>query len=478
MFSNQILHKKRTHVMDYYAIEADFTLNLGNINNPIQPTTNTSAYTNRPTGSLESDNNYFTDITAPAMPNINIVYRDQFKGHEYAVFYSLGIMQAAPDVTFPRGLAVIDYGNLAVGEVSAKLNVLGTTPGPVTDYTYESNVAIRTEYFIGNTIGASYKIIEILSASLGFRFIYGMGRQTINVKNATILHENQTDPFGLLPEENLFINNSDWDIDTKYSGFGYGIIAGLHFQPMKNLDVGLRYEYYFPMILTKTTNKFEVPAIIEETGMLNIFKDGKANPDFNGGTGYSAGNGEKEFKGTYPQSVSVGVAYSLFNWLKAMASGDIYLRQQVDLDGREKDFGIAYRAGGALEFFLNNDIKLSAGYSYYNPGIKNEKRNEVDPLLISHTIGTGFGFKVNNELDLNLGAFYTIYQNATVNEVIHTLSTINVLGGVITGTADTTHYIKKELAEETFVIAFGATYRYDFKTTPKEEKAPLLNQKI
>ncbi len=57
MFSNQTLHKKRTHVMDYYAIEADFTLNIGNIDNPVQPTTNSSAYTNRPTGSLESDNN-------------------------------------------------------------------------------------------------------------------------------------------------------------------------------------------------------------------------------------------------------------------------------------------------------------------------------------------------------------------------------------------------------------------------------------
>ncbi len=31
-------------------------------------------------------------------------------------------MQAAPDVTFSRGLGIIDFGNLAVGEVLAKLN--------------------------------------------------------------------------------------------------------------------------------------------------------------------------------------------------------------------------------------------------------------------------------------------------------------------------------------------------------------------
>ncbi|MEW6527998.1 MAG: hypothetical protein AB1444_15180 [Spirochaetota bacterium] len=452
MFSNQTLHKKRTHVMDYYAIEADFTLNIGNIDNPVQPTTNSSAYTNRPTGSLESDNNYFTDITAPAMPDLNVVYRDQFKGHEYAIFFNLGVMQAAPDVTFPRGLAIIDYGNLAVGEVSAKLvafpgTALETSQGPVTQYTYESNIAVRTEYFIGNTIGVSYKIIDMLSASLGFRFIYGMGRQTINVKNATILHENQTDPLNLLPEENLFINNSDWNIDTQYSGFGYGIITGLHCQPIQKLDIGLRYEYYFPMILTKKTNKFQVPAIIEETGMLNIFKDGKANPDFNGGAGYSAGNGEKEFKGTYPQSISLGMAYSIFKWLKVMSSGDIYLRHQVDLDGREKDFGIAYRAGGALEFLPNADIKLSTGYSYYNPGIKNEKRNEIDPLLISHTIGAGAGLKVNEGLEVTIGAFYTIYQSTTVYEVIHTTSVLNNVLGIINGTAEATHYVKKELAE-------------------------------
>jgi opacity protein-like surface antigen len=231
------------------------------------------------------------------------------------------------------------------------------------------------------------------------------------------------------------------------------------------------------MILTKKTNKFEVPAIIEETGMLNIFKDGKANPDFNGGAGYSAGDGEKEFKGTYPQSISLGLAYSIFKWLKVMSSGDIYLRQQVDLDGREKDFGIAYRAGGALEFLPSEDIRLSAGYSYYNPGIKNEKRNEIDPLLISHTIGAGAGFKVNDGLEVTIGVFYTIYQNATVYEVIHTTSILNNVLGIINGTAEATHYVKKELAEETFVIAFGLTYRYDFKESAKEEKAPVLNLK-
>ena len=103
------------------------------------------------------------------------------------------------------------------------------------------------------------------------------------------------------------------------------------------------------------------------------------------------GNGTSELKVTYPQSLSVGVSYQILKFLRAEASGEVTLRQYRDLDGREDDYNLGYRAGGSLEWTIIPKIKLSAGYLYNNFGIKPAKRNEADPLLESHTVGGGFG---------------------------------------------------------------------------------------
>ncbi|MCX8125204.1 MAG: hypothetical protein N3F66_13735 [Spirochaetes bacterium] len=113
MYSSQTYYKKRVHTMNYYYLDIyapSFSIDEEG------PTQNGNAFTTRPTGSLKSHNTYFMETTAPVIPDINIIYRTNYLGKECALYYSFGIMQAAPEVVFPKGLAQIDFGTMAAGE--------------------------------------------------------------------------------------------------------------------------------------------------------------------------------------------------------------------------------------------------------------------------------------------------------------------------------------------------------------------------
>lgn len=463
-FSNQTLHKKRTSTMDFYAVDVNYRMlgvwhRLGKINTD---NTDDDFYTNFSRGGLDSNTDYFAEIYAPAMPDLNVIY----KAERWAAYLSLGIMQAAPEFTFGRGLATTDWGTLALAEQLAAVNnnMLGSS---FNSMTYESNMVVRTEYYVAGTLGAAYRIIDMLSASAGFRYIYYMGKQTIDIVGV------KADFSDILTQDLYDEMYNDWHLDTSYTGQSYGLIFGADLRPVKSLNIGVRYEYYLPAELKKKTNRFEVNPLLEQTGSLDIFKDGSANPEFNDGEGYAHGNGSSVLKVTYPQSLSLGISYQLLKSLRLEVDGDVYLKNKVDLDGAEKDFNKAYRVGGCIEYSINDSMVASIGYSYNDTGIKNECRNEIDPLLLNHSIGTGIGINVNDRLTVNMGLMYIYYVTAKVESTADANATmvIEKLGLEIPVDTVSTSYITKELAETTFMVSFGATYRMGGGNSSVEDDA-------
>jgi long-subunit fatty acid transport protein len=470
MFSSQTYYKKRLHSMDYTGI------NVAGVTPGFVHTQNTQAgfVTSRPGGGIDGNNSYYAEVTAPILPDLNIVYHGNTRGHDWSVFLTLGMMQAAPDFTYPKGLAVVDWGNLAVAET---LYLVTGGADPLTSYMCEENVAIRTEYFIGATVGAAYKITEWFAAGLGLRYIYAMGGQTITVKNPTFTTVNHS-PLESGINNDTSTGMSDWKIDTEYEGHGIGLVVSIDFQPVKKLIMAFRYEWYAPMEAKKKTNHFMAPTNIEGSGQLDIFKDGTVT-EMDDGRACNGKAGDKTLILTYPQSVSFGLSYIILKNLRFEVSGDMYLRpyvrmnkvyQVVDYFGgepvytsynREEDFNIGFRAGGCIEYAPLECWKISIGYSYNDPGIKASKRSEVDPLLTSHTIGAGFGFVVNDRLVINLGGFYTIFKE---EEIVSVSETVSPTGFRVQ------HEVEKVLGEKIFSVGLGITYRFlGAKSTAKKD---------
>ncbi len=423
MFSSQTYYTRREHTMDYYAID----YNGGGAH--------TTAHKLNSFDSTLPEK-YYAETTAPVLPDLDIVWKDD----KWASFFSVGVMQAAPEFTYPYGLAVIDWGNLATPETVLEMN------GSNDFYSYQSKTtAVRTEYYIGATAGYAYEVTRWFSAAFALRYINARGNMKIRVTDASYTYQT-----GSTPET---VQVDDWNIDTDTEGHGAGAILGTHFRPgeafafLKGLEIGIRYEYYAPMALKKTTNHFYVPANIEASGKLDIFKDGTAGKEMSYLS--SGGNGKSTLKVTYPQTISSGISYMVLKNLKAELSGEISLRQYRDLDGREDDYGFGYRAGGSLEWEFMPGVRTSAGYLYNDFGIRDDKRDEADPLLRSHTVGAGVGFRIDDRLDVSIGAFRMFF----VKERLYTTEYTNISG-------PTTHYLEKTFDENRFSMAIGVTYRF------------------
>lgn len=454
--SCQTYYAKRIHSMSYYGIKYAW--------NPMLPT---SSFLNPASGIPKE---YSAETLAPILPGFDLIWKDD----KWAVFLNVGVTQAAPGMTFDQGLATIDWGLVApfettyAGTGGVSNNILGL---------WRDAKAVRTEYFYQATVGGVYKIQEWVSAALGVRVMYATANQNITVKYAGVATETAGgyDVASIKP----------WLIDTSAKGIGTGIILGFHFKPINILDIGLKYEYYPPMELAKKTNKFFAPGVVASSGSLNIFADGikpflmeslydPSGFDIKKMTPMNLQKFKKEVKPilkvTYPQSLSLGTSVKIWKGLRAEVSGEIKLMQLRDLDGREKMFNpIGWRAGGCLEWTFLPKATISAGYVFNDFGMKKSQRTEVDPLLLSHSVGAGFLFGMSEWLDINLGAMYMIYQK----ERVYSLEYTNVSGATI-------HAMSKSFDEKRLSIAIGFTLKLFGKPTEQQDgdmTIKLLKQK-
>ncbi|HPA73272.1 MAG TPA: hypothetical protein PKY31_13445 [Spirochaetota bacterium] len=428
-FSSQTYHVKRAHTMDFYAIKKGTT---GSVDTPPHKL----GYF---IGTLPDE--YSAELTAPVLPGFDVVWKQD----KWAAYFDLAVMQAATDMTFGRGLAILDWGNLIIFETNLPMDY-----NHFVSYSTNSK-AIRNEMYLGFTFGGAYQIKNWLSAGGGLRVISASGNMKVQSNQVRYYYTDNLNDYQLM-------KGDDWDIDTDSKGMGYGIILSTHFKPgglvhaLRGLDAALRLEYYLPMELEKTTNKFVAPSPTIESGNLDIFMDGSDNPAFLGRTT------SKTLKATYPPTINLGLSYLLLGWINLVSSSQVTLRQMNDLDGREKDFNIGYQAGFGAEFILNDKITLSTGYLYNDFGIKPEARTEADQMLRSHTVGGGGKFTIDDNLVINLGAFYQYCVPATNYEIQYT----NVTG-------PTWSYLKKDFRESRYSVSIGVTYR--MLGSPSEQMA-------
>ena len=403
---------------------------------------------------------YPAEIIAPVLPDFDVVY----KGENWAAFLSVAVTQAAPGLTFDNGTPDLDRAILLLNEAYA------TTLGQTLDRVVRKTYAKRTEQYLSGTIGGSYAFLNWLSAALGFRYIHATGNQKVSQVPLDVTYS------VALPSIRYPML-----IDTDVNGFGHGIIVGLDFKPLESLNIGIRAEYYLPMILKKNTKKFIAHPTVVQSGQLNMFADsiwpmllndrladsvstvgGVLNfLDMDPRTWKNIGN---TIKVTYPPSLSVGLSYNIVKEFRIETSVDLAFPNARDIDGRENNFkDVSYRLGQAVEWTIIPEVIVSAGYSYYDPGVKPEKRNENDQLLTSHTVGGGFTIKPLDYLDITAGAFYMFYNPETTRDIDFAHSTLDI--GIQITTTNGAGWDKK-YRENRWSVALGVTGRFFGENAP------------
>jgi long-chain fatty acid transport protein len=236
-------------------------------------------------------------------------------------------------------------------------------------------------YFIGYTLGGAYAINDMVSVSLGARYVDA---------------SREFRGYATLGSNNPIVPDTTLHVDYEETGHGWGGIIGVNIAPTEELNIGLRYE-------TKTSIDLRTD---EKTDDIGIITDGfKRNRDM-------------------PGLVGLGVSYKFSPKIKVDANFTWYLNNDVDWDdnpatlGDETQKDNGYDLGIAFEYTFNPQWKASVGYMYTWVGIEPEDMQIETPELDGGTIAGGIAYKATPNLEFNFGILRVFYNEKTTDSGI------------------------------------------------------------
>jgi long-chain fatty acid transport protein len=184
----------------------------------------------------------------------------------------------------------------------------------------------------------------------------------------------------------------DKEVDVTQTGTGYTPILGLNITPVKNLNIGLKYEFLTKLELTNETT-------IDETGK---FKD------------------EAVTYSDIPAILSVGAEYKMGK-LSTSLSYTQYFDKQARM-GKETDYvsggpggkeqyidhGL-WEIGLGLEYNITDKFLVSIGGSHSEIGVQPAYQNDLSFTNSSNSVGLGCQIGLTKKINLNLAALNTFY---------------------------------------------------------------------
>ncbi len=292
-----------------------------------------------------------------------------YKKDKWAAYGAVTVVVAGGEVDYKDGNAT------TLGLAQGLISALG---GSLSDQRLKGE-----SYFIGYTLGGAYAINDMVSVSLGARYV-DASREFKG--HATLLGTALGD---IRPA-----------VDYEETGHGWGGIIGVNIAPTEKLNIGLRYETKTSIDLRTDVKTDTVPG-----GLPGLVDGSKRNRDI-------------------PALLGLGVSYKINPKIKVDTNFTWYLNNDADWDDNpvtaadetRKDNG--YDIGIACEYTFNPKWKASVGYMYTWVGVEPEDMTIETPELDGGTIAGGIAYKATPNLDLNLGILTVFYNDKTTDSGI------------------------------------------------------------
>ena len=189
------------------------------------------------------------------------------------------------------------------------------------------------------------------------------------------------------------VKTGDVVVDAEQSGMAFTPIISANITPVENLNISVKYEFQTKLDL--------------KTNVI----DGK-----NGGGIYIQ---DSSSIADLPAILSLGVEFKPVDKLTLAGTFNYYFDKNVDYDG-QSDVDIAMIDKNFLEFGLgaeygiNEKLRVSAGWLATVTGVNSANyNNDLGYSTNTNTIGAGFGYRINDMIDLNIGGQYTFYQTGS-----------------------------------------------------------------
>jgi len=364
---------------------------------------------------------YVGKVSAPVYPGVYAAY----KTGKLALSVGFNPVGGGGGATYESGLPsfemqVANLVPLLIGTLTpldqAIFGATGTDPNFNGVTGYGSDIYFKgSSIYFGLQVNAAYEINEMLSVAVGGRYVMANNTYEGYIQGVTITAPAayggvQTPgnylrtvasvpgvPAGTVAVLNgtaAYIDDATTvEADAVMKGSGITPILSLNFAPVGDLiNIGLKYEFKTKMELTTTVNDGK-----DAEGMF--IQDSVAIADM-------------------PAMLALGVDIKPSDRLLVSGSFNYYFDKGVDYDGQsdvdinkiDKNF---IEASLGLQVGLTEKLCVSAGWLTTITGVNDNYQSDLKYSLNTNTFGGGFGFKVNNMLDINLGGSYTMYKEGT-----------------------------------------------------------------
>lgn len=335
-----------------------------------------------------NDDTYTGEVSAPIYPNIYASYNKE----KWAAFVGFQVIGGGGSAEYSRGMPAFE---IPVSNLPPYISSLGV---PTSEYSLN-------QYFDGSSVfygiqaGFSYKFSDMISASVGFRYVMANNEYTGYLRDVMI---NPTHPlvnpsgdmmsaeafFTAIGNDDAAASVADKDVKTTQKANGFTPIIGLNITPTENLNIGIKWE-------GNTSLEFENDTEVDGTGM---FPDGaKTNRDM-------------------PMQFSIGAQYKITDDFRAQAGYHLFMDKNADWDGREDlvDNNL-YEISIGAEYDINDMFTVSAGYLMGRTGVSESYQDNLSFSLSSNTISAGAQINLNEQLSLDLGIGKMLYVDMDEN---------------------------------------------------------------
>ena len=331
------------------------------------------------TANLNHEGEYVGKVFAPVFPTAFVA----FKMDKLVLSGGFMPIGGGGSAEYEDGLPSFEYTLASlVGVPAAYFNSALSSYGNINGYDLDVNFSGSSIYY-GFQGGVSYEINDLLSLSLGGRYVMAKNSYEGHLRDLTL----NTTSGGNLTTAILGTALADVEVEASQSGSGIAGIIGVNLSPNENLNIGIRYETITKMELTNDTDK----------DYNNMFKD------------------DSTFGADMPSQLAIGISYQM-DKIKLMSDFNYFGNSGVDWGGAEDNFDNGMEVGLAAEYALSEKLTVSLGGLYSLQGATDKSQTDMDYNLDTFTIGGGLLYAVTPKIKVNLGALNTIYfegQNAT-----------------------------------------------------------------
>ena len=300
-----------------------------------------------------------------------------------------GIAQKWAEAAGPATVMGYMQQGMSQAEAMAKMQQDAAVYGQQNFKSYTVNPYMKgTQNYFGFQVGGTYKFLDNLSAYVGVRGVFASCAYVGGIKDVTVNGQE---------------TGTNMSLDCQQSGFGVTPIIGIHYRPIKGLEIAAKYEFMTKINLTNKTT----PESADVTEVLPLYKEGmKVRTDM-------------------PALLNIGAQYRPIENVKVAASWRYYFDKGATKDGYVNGEKVNMNDlidNNTMEFLASAEWKfckwVAASFSWQNTsyGLSDAYMSDTDFNLSSNSIGTGLRIYPCKLLTIDLGYMHTFYKDRAVTD--------------------------------------------------------------